>query len=316
MRLSHYRFAQTFALVLAAMASGCAANRYRVPITGFQTAAGTAIASVRTYYLEANKVERDKFLDGVTMDKEVIEPKELEKIRGSFSTADIGARLDALGLLSDYTNLLLRLASSTAPGDSATQAGAVEASLNRFAARTGKLCDATDKRCLETNQDFQAKVTGVSGAIQPILRSILEKKIERGLDKSIQGGEKPVAELIDAIRGDMALLQERREKAISQLLSAAVKRYNDEAKKGDSADAAKLTALADRVKAISDQQDQLAGANPERALAAMNKAHQALVQASRRDKSPANLGELADAVQAFANEAQLAGRSLRALTGI
>jgi methyl-accepting chemotaxis protein len=302
--------------VLAAallLLSGCAANRYRAPITGFQTAAGTAIASARQYYLESNKAERDHYIDDRAATKDAIDSKQLETIRRSFSAEDIGARMEALGALGDYTALLLKLATSDAPAEAAKQVGAVEASVATFADRAAKLCD--DAGCVGENKEFKAAASNVAAVVSPILKGLLAQKIQRGLDKSVQTAEKPIADLIDAIRHDMANLQERRRQAISDLWSLAVRRYNDEQKK-TSPDFDRLAALAERVKALSDKQDQLVNANPDRALAAMNRAHQALVQFSRHDKSPSNLSDLADAVQAFANEAALAGRALRALTGI
>jgi len=303
-----------FAAALALLSGGgCAANRYRAPITGFQTAASTAIASARQYYLESNKIERDHYIDGQAATKDQIEPKELNKIRRSFSAEDIGVRIEALGVLGDYTALLLRLATSDAPAQAATQVGAVEASVNKFANRAAKLCDTSE--CVSENQEFKAAASNVAEIVGPILKGILVRKIQRGLDQSVQTAEKPIADLIDAIRRDMASLQERRRQAIGELWSTAVRRYNDEAMKTPP-DFDRLTALAERVKALSDKEDQLVGANPDRALAAMNRAHQALVQFSKQDKSPANLSDLADAVQAFANEAAAAGTALRVLTGI
>jgi ABC-type transporter Mla subunit MlaD len=85
------------------------------------------------------------------------------------------------------------------------------------------------------------------------------------LDKSIQPAEKPVGDLIDAIRADMAGFQVRREQAFSLKLSTATSRYNNEAKKA-TPDLDQLARLADRIKAISDQRDQLANSNPDRAL--------------------------------------------------
>ena len=86
MTVSTNRLRSVGVVLAAALAllSGCAANRYRIPITGFQTAAGTAIASARQYYLESNKVERDHYIDGQAATKDAINPEELNKIRRSF----------------------------------------------------------------------------------------------------------------------------------------------------------------------------------------------------------------------------------------
>jgi hypothetical protein len=105
------------------------------------------------------------------------------------------------------------------------------------------------------------------------------------LDKSVQTAEKPIADLIDAIRRDMANLQERRRQAIGELWSTAVRRYNDELKRTPP-DFDRLTVPAERVKALSDEEDQLVGANPDRALAAMNRAHQARCSSQSRTKAP------------------------------
>jgi hypothetical protein len=185
MTVSTNRFQRVGVVLAAALAllsgSGCAANRYRVPITGFQTAAGTAIASTRQYYLESNKVERDHYIDGQAATKDAIDPTELNKIRKSFGAEDIGARMEALGVLGDYTALLLRLATSDAPAQAATQVGAVEASVNKFADRAAKLCDTAE--CVSENKEFKAAASNVAAVVGPILKGILVQKIQRGLDK-------------------------------------------------------------------------------------------------------------------------------------
>jgi hypothetical protein len=71
-------------------------------------------------------------------------------------------------VLSDYTSLLLRLATSDAPTQAATQVAAVELSLNNLTDRVGKLCG--DPACAASNTKFKTSVSNVSAVIQPILK--------------------------------------------------------------------------------------------------------------------------------------------------
>ena len=153
----------------------------------------------------------------------------------------------------------------------------------------------------------------VASAIKPILDHVVTSRIEQGLDNNIKNAEKPVSDLITALREDLKNLYERRRQAVSLALSDATRAYNDEARLGAAANKQRLQALAQSTKLAADRVEQLPTASPDSALGAMDKAHQALVAFANKKKTPQTLAELADAVEAFAIQAQQVGQAVRTL---
>lgn len=294
---------------LAIMACGCATKNYRKPIAGFQTASAQVIVAAKNYYELANKVERDHYIDDRAATGETINPKELQMLGERFRAEDIAVRLDALRVLADYGALLLQLATSTAPQDVNTQVDGLSTSVGALSDRVSKLC--TD--CSVENQKFKTAVGAVASILKPILSHIVASKIEKGLDRNIINAEKPVSDLITALRDDLNSLYERRKQAVGLALSEATRAYNNEAKLGDAAHKDRLQVLAQQTKLAADRVEQLPSASPDSALSAMDKANRALVDFANKKKTPQTLAELADAVQAFAVQAQHVGEAIRTL---
>jgi methyl-accepting chemotaxis protein len=293
----------------ALLFSSCAFKNYRAPITGFQTASNRVILATKSYYELANKVERDHLVDDQLATQETIDPQKLRTAGETFRSEDIAVRLDALGVLSDYGALLLQLATSDAPQDVTTQVTALNTSVGALSDRLTRLC--TD--CTAANNKFKAGFGTVASAIKPILDTFVRSKIQKGLDSSIQNAEKPISDLTTLLREDLHGLYERRKQAVGQALSDAIRSYNDEVKKGTAASPERLQTLARQVKLAADRVAELPNASPDPALAAMDKAHRALVTFAKNKKSVQTLADLSDAVDAFAVQAQQVGQAIRTL---
>jgi hypothetical protein len=101
-------------------------------------------------------------------------------------------------------------------------------------------------------------------------------------------------------------------RALSQARSDAIRAYNEEAKKPAS-NAERLQILAQRVKLAADRFEELPAASPVGALSAMDRAHHALVTFAKTKSTPQSLADLADAIHAFAIQAQEFGEAVRPL---
>jgi hypothetical protein len=307
--LMKHTIARLLSATIILLVCGCATKNYRGPITGFQSASAHVIAASRNYYELANKVERDHLIDDRAATGDPIDPMELKAVGERFSPEDIAVRLDALGILADYGALLLQLATSDAPQEINTQVDALSTSVGTLSDRLSRLCT----NCSAQNEKFKTAFGAVASALKPILNQIVLSRIEKGLESSINNAEKPVTDLITALREDLKNLYERRKQAVSLALSDATRAYNNEAKLGAAANKERLQVLADRTKLAADRVEQLPTSSPDAALSAMDRAHRALVAFANRKKTPQTLAELADAVQAFAIQAQQVGQAVRTL---
>jgi hypothetical protein len=297
-------------LLLTAIISvtACGPSGYQEPIGKFQSSSSVVIASTRLYVSELNKVERDQYVNRQLSARAEISVGEIEAVQ-VFNQEGLKARLDALDQLAKYGNLLSKLAKSDAPEKVQAEAKDLGDSVNTLSNTVAGLSGAS-------NDKFKAAVTPVTAIVGQILSFIIERKIERALDKAIKEGEVPINNLIAVIRDDIQIAYQLKRNSFSESRKTLVREYNRELGKGASADVEQLRILADRIRANEDRWEILATANPGEGLDAMAKAHSALIDYAKSAHKVSDLASLVSAMESFAARASAIGKAVQSLREI
>src|SRR5262249_36187484 len=299
------RIASALVATSIVLASACGPKGYIEPITKFQDASSVVIASTRTYLTELNKTERDNYILGQAGKKEQIRLDRIEEVQ-VFGGDRLKVRLDALGLLAGYGNLLSKLANNDAPERIKGEATDLGNALKNLVQTTNGLTGNDDKQ-------FKAAIGPVATIVGEVLSFALEQKIKRALDKAIQEGEAPVNSLLAALRIDVEVAYQRKRSFLSGQRTSLVDQYNQEFQKGTKADADKLRAYADQIRTNEDRWEVFASANPTESLDAMAKAHTALVKYAQSSNKISSLAALVEAMEAFSARAQRIGQAIQTL---
>ena len=286
-------------------ATACGPSGYQEPIGKFQSASSVVVASTRLYLNELNKVERDHYVSRQLSKRERIELDQIEAVQ-VFSQEGLKARLDALDQLAKYGDLLSKLAKSDAPQKVQAEAKDLGQEINKLSTTVGELTGAS-------NDDFKGAVSPVTAIVGEILSFVVERKIERALDKAIKDGEQPINHLITVIRNDIQGAYTRRRNDLSDKRKSMVREYNRELEKAGGAEPERLKTLAERIRETEDRWEVLATANPGDGLDAMTKAHSALIAYAKSTHKVNDLASLVSAMETFAARAAAVGKSVQSL---
>jgi hypothetical protein len=295
-------------LALAVLsAGGCARpSAYQAPIAKFRDASAVVIEATKTYLTELNKTERDMYIRSQAADQQLIQLNKIQEVQG-FSKEGIAARLNALGHLANYTDLLNQLANSDAPDRIKAKATDLQTSLTGLSGQVNSLGGPDDAQ-------FKAVAGRVLPVIGDVLQAFAEKRIGDGLNKAITSGAPAVNQLIQAIETDVALAFERKKSGFSAERVRMVDQYNKDQR--NNAGAAVLQADADAIAAEEDRWEAFLTADPKDGLEAMKRANDALVKfASTSKHKITDFGSFVDAVESFAATANRVGKAVHELTG-
>lgn len=298
-------------LIAVFVMTGCGNAGYHQSVGDFQTASAVVIATSRTYLTELNKVERNNVIDNAVHGNDVAARKihpDILRAKQVFSTDDIAVRLSALDQLQKYCELLQSLANSDAPDRMSAQAKELSDSLTKLA---GTL---NDSKIVSNaaNARFLAASGVATSVFQVIATYVIEQKIDKALNDAITKGEKPVNELIAALKSDLSIAYERRRTALDKELEHAFDTYNAEAAKTDS-NPKSLTPLAKTLSDTLDRYEAFPNSRPQDALDAMSAAHTALVQYARSEKKTKDFQQLVGEMNTFVTRAKLVADAIIAL---
>lgn len=298
---------------------GCGSSGYKKPITKFRDASAVTVEGARVYISELNKVEREKYIVEQVAKKSQIVPDDMTK-RQVFSEEGLQARMDALDALSNYGDLLYKLANSDAPEKITAQAKSLKGALEGLSGTVGGLTGDTDG-------DFKNAVGPATAILGIVLELIVQSKIKEGLDKAILNGEVPINNLISVIGEDLRSAYVGQKRRFSRERLALIDAYNEvflihkaEIERGAQADQNKLLALSEKMKAkaaeirdFENKWETLGNANPLQPLTAMAKAHSALINFAKSKQKIGDFQSLVDSVEFFAIRAEQFGTAVRAL---
>jgi hypothetical protein len=298
-------------LVLAfAILSGCKnTDAFKAPVTQFRDSASVVIESTKVYFLALNKTERDRYLA-----RQAAEPAQITLIGVNqaqvFDPVEIGVRLRALDQLADYADLLFQLATSDAPTTVKARANDLSGALSTLSKEVATLSTGGN------NATFQAASNGAFSAIGDVLQTVVAGKASDALKKAIAAGDRPMNQLIDAIRVDARLAYEQKRSVLSTQRVSAVDAYNTEFAKVAQADRGKLKAAADVVSKTEDQWEAFQTARPADGLEAMEIANTAMVKFAQLQKPTASdVVTFSIAMQEFASTAKRVGDAVKQMQG-
>ena len=306
---------------------GCTTNRYRQPISKFQVAAAVLAASARKSYSESNRLNRTLEIRKLTREGKFIVQSDLDKVQ-FFDDKDLQARFDALDRLTEYVDLLVAIANSDAPERISRSATDLSTALGNLTITAGGLGNKgfPNSRFAEKTQ----AAFGIAGVIvSEVLKAFIQKKIRQGLEAAIKKGEKPINELIEAIRDDLTVINLRYVRNFEAERSTFQLIYNCEANKvvqnaeiketceTSTIPAVRLSAASPfSQQALNSHRDQLvshldaleilAATDPVETLETMKRAH-TRIAALAKSKAPADFADALAAIEAFANAAKRLG---------
>jgi hypothetical protein len=211
-----------------------------------------------------------------------------------FGAESVKARQDALRLVSEYASELANLAGSEAP--------------EAFAAGAAQLGTAVSGLPV-TLQGLGARDPGALDYVKPVSsllgllgRLVLERRRDAALALAVNDGEAPVTVVLDLVARDLALaVAPLRATGEKQVLAELVQDYN--ARRHEMPLAERRQRM-EEVAAAADQHAAALRADPASVVAAMRAAHGSLVRYARSSRRPANLAELASAVDLLATRVE------------
>lgn len=279
---------------------GCSANKYRAPISNFQTATAVVTAHTRTALNELNQQQRLRVVQKKRQDNSEIRVSDIDGSR-LILPKDLNARLDALDRLNEYVDLLARIANSDAPENIAKSATDLTGAI-------GNLTGTINGLAGNSNTNFK-NAFGVAGAvISEVLRFIAQQKIKEAVETAVLKGEVPINNLIDAIGNDLEVAFLVRKANLEEDRADLHKKYNLEVVKNPR-DEKLLDKLTEKILAIADALDTLAEVNPRAALNAMAKAHTKLVLHAK-GRNSASFESATEAIEIFAAAAKRLGEAV------
>jgi hypothetical protein len=291
-------------IILACIALAIAAcggpGDYTTPVGKFRDASAVVIQTTKVYLTELNKTERDHYLNQQAATRQQIKASDIASVQ-VFSSDGIRARVKALSVLSDYTELLYTLATSQAPTTIKSKASDLQTALTSLSGEVTKLSGGDAGK-------FQGAVGKAFPVIGKVLEVFVTKKINDGLKAAVDEGAQPVNDLIEALSADVTVAYERKRQDYTGHRTAAINEYNREFLKGPQADPQRLQTYADAIADAEDQIEAFLTAEPGEGLAAMKKAHDALHAFANQSKHTVHdFASFVDAMEAFANAAKRAG---------
>jgi hypothetical protein len=307
----------------------CGPEDYQKPIQGFQNAANTVIAADRTFLSNENTIEQNLYIDQQVFERKAFGPADVAS-RIIISSAEIKLRTEALDALSQYTTNLATLAQGKA-APSTGQNMKTSGDNLQTSATTASSQAGSNKTQSDFNKKFSGVATAAAAAIGAVAQLVMARKARNEIKQSVNATDKDITALIRLIGDDAqgSYLRQR-----SQLGAYGVQLYNDykceiasddrsapdadgvkcfRREKGVQADPVILLTLADRIKSLQLQQAALENANPAPAIAAMEKAHEALVAYVNASQDPKKLSDLITDVKNFVSAAEPLGQAMQKL---
>ena len=303
------KFLQIFLITFTSIIiSGCySVSGYKKPITDFRNASSVTVNSAKVCLTEMNKVERNIYIDRQTKNREKINLKE---VKHHFSDKDIAIRLKALSILSRYAELLEQLVNSDAPEKITCNAESLGVSLSQLSSNLSAMNN-------KENEKLTNAVAPVTTIVGEIAKLVAKRKIKKALDRAIIQGEKPVTELIEAIRTDVRIAYERKKRELSAKMAVLTSKYNDAQKKAKSgATGAKLEERAEKLKIFLCTWELFQLNKPDDGLKAMDAAHKALVDYVKSDKKELDTAKIIEAMEEFVSTANRIGTAVKQLQNL
>lgn len=265
----------------------------------FQLSTAVVITSARDFFANMNEVEQNGTIDDLAFERKPIDNVVINQIQ-IISPQELKVRTDAMNALSEYTLDLATLASGASLKTFGQNLQNLTKGLKQLSTDSGSLPEVPATSFLK-NKSFPGIVSGAVAAIGAIVELIEGRKAQHEIEQQILANDNALTAITGAIDEELGLAYERERSNDSARVRDLTIEYN-KSLAGPNVFLAVL--IAHRVEASRSQMIALTNANPAKAVAAMQKAHAAMVQYVSSGKKSADLESLISAVGNFASAAQ------------
>lgn len=268
----------------------------------FQQATAVVIASARDFFSKMNEVEQNGSLDDLAFERKPIDNQAIDNMQ-IISPQELKVRTDAMTAVSQYTLDLANLATGASFKTFGQNLQNLTKSLKQLGTDAGNLPSVPSTSVLK-NKEFPGMITGVVTAIGAIVGLIEARKAQTEIKKAILANDAALTAITAGVGNEIGLAYERQRSTGSARTMQLTVEYNNSLKSPNPPNAFFLILLAHQIEASRSQMTALTNANPANAVAAMAKAHAAMVQYVSSGKTAADLDSLAGAVGSFFSTAQ------------
>jgi hypothetical protein len=289
--------------VLPLSAPAAAANAEKATLETvtqqFQQATAAVIASARDFFAKMNAVEQNGSLDELAFERKPINKEAIDQIQ-IVSPQELKVRTDALDALSKYTTDLASLAGGASLKTFGQNLQGLSKNLKQTATDAASL-PGVPKASFLKNKEFPGLIGEAVTAIGGLAALIEGRKAQNEIKAQILANDKTLTAISEAIGEEIGLAYERQRNKDSARERNLTIEYNNSL---TGSDVFLSLLLVQQVEASRAQMAALANANPAKAVAAMQKAHSAMVQYVASGKRMADLESLVVAVGGFSSAAQ------------
>jgi len=267
----------------------------------FQQASAVVITSAGDFFSKMNEVDRDGALITLAYEGKAIDIEEIRS-RKIISDEELKVRTDTLKALSQYTTDLANLASGASFKTFGQNLQSLNKNLTQIGTDAGKLPGVSKASFLQ-NKEFPGLISLAVSAVGAIAALIEGKKAQNEIRQKISDNDKDLTNLINHVGTEMGLAFQRQKEAASLRVSRLTRAYNDSL---DGKNLALSVLLPREVEASNEQYVALTkpDADPSKAVTAMQKAHEAMVQYVKSGNKGTDLDSLLAAVASFSSAAQ------------
>jgi hypothetical protein len=269
----------------------------------FQQATAEVIASAREYFAKMNLVEQNGTIDELAFEGKPINNVVIDQIQ-IISPQELQVRIEAMNAVSQYTVDLANLAAGTSLKTFGTNLRDLSKNLKQCSTDAGSLPGVSSGSVLK-NKEFPGIVGGAVTAIGAIIALIEGRRAQNEIRRQIVQQDGPLTTIITTIGDEMQLAYERQRNKHSARERNLTIVYNNGVS-GPSPNVFMAILLAHQIEASRQQMTALSDSSPAKAVAAMAKAHTAMVQYVTSGKKGADLAPLVASVGSFFSTAQSA----------
>lgn len=287
-------FAPFFAIAISVL-SGCTNIDFKEPITSYNQGMATSGAVLSTYYTGLNDAARDTYIIQAKYNPKIEIKQEDEKRRktplvAAYPPEAIKARLDSIGLISEYGSKLAKLAGSNAPERINT--GVV----NLGSAYTNLASNFEAAANLGNNDSSRAYVQPVSNIVGQLSEQYLDSKRDQVLTDAIKSGHKSVNDILLLMEADLPVIAGLAKANASSQLSHALDYYNKN-RLGMSFE--QRASMLDEISRYSKTYQTLTVYQPTEVVVAMRKANDALLAYAENPKDENRVVRLTSEIDTF-----------------
>jgi len=289
--------------LLVLLLLGCVPTQdYGPVVTEFQQSSATLAQTFQTLLANANLVEYEHYIDTRTFDHRQLAPAEIDS-RAVMTPEELKLRSDAILALAEYTTALATLAEGKQEAKIVQDANAAGASFSTLSTDTQTA--ASNHHLIATAADYSGPIAAAAAAAGKIMGLIAEHRSREAIRESIEKNDPALSALFDLLAGESKDIYERQKSTRHAQGGPLFKEYNLEITKA-TPDKEYLLGLSDRIKQFRRDQALIAQANPEPAILAFKKSHDALIALilAPKNAKPQSLAQLVASVRSFAVEVQ------------